>query len=406
MLRSTNPAWPGVLALAVSGCLAATSPAVAQETREAEIAKQQAQKASALTSYRPGKVEQILNNFEESFVLGRIAWHPWLESAYAGGGFVLGAGWGKHVSSYNLIDLRGSYTIEGYKRLEAEFLAPRLLDRRASFSLIGGWREATEVGFYGFGTANTSADDRVNYSFSQPYAQATLAVRPARRYLVLGAGLEFTKWDQGSGSGSAPSVEEVYTPESLPGLGASPTYLHAHGSVAIDWRPAADYARKGGSYGVRFHDYVDQDDAYGFQQVDYEAIQHIPILRDAWVLSLRGRVQTTFTKDGQVIPFFMLPALGGGSSLRGFSSWRFRDRHSLLLSAEWRVLANRYLDMAVFYDAGKVVARQSDLDLDGLKDDYGLGFRFHGPATTPLRIELARSNERDLKLVFSAKAAF
>ena len=95
----------------------------------------------------------------------------------------------------------------------------------------------------------------------------------------------------------------------------------------------------------------------------------------------------------------MLPALGGGSNLRGFSSWRFRDRHSLLLQAEWRVIVNRFLDMAVFYDAGKVTARRGDLNLDGLKSDYGLGFRFHGPLSTPLRIEFAKSNE-GLAIVF------
>jgi hypothetical protein len=101
----------------------------------------------------------------------------------------------------------------------------------------------------------------------------------------------------------------------------------------------------------------------------------------------------------------MLPALGGGSSLRGFASWRFRDRHSILLQAEWRVLANRFLDMGIFYDAGKVTDRRGDLNLSDLKDDYGIGFRFHGPAATPLRIELAKSNE-GLALVFSSKAAF
>jgi outer membrane protein assembly factor BamA len=131
----------------------------------------------------------------------------------------------------------------------------------------------------------------------------------------------------------------------------------------------------------------------------------VPILRDAWVLSLRGRVQTTYDRDDQVIPFFMQPSLGGGSSLRGFTSWRFRDRHSLLLSAEWRVLVNRFIDTALFYDAGKVTAERSELDFTDLKDDYGIGFRLHGPMATPLRIELAKSNE-GLALVFSAKAAF
>jgi outer membrane protein assembly factor BamA len=123
------------------------------------------------------------------------------------------------------------------------------------------------------------------------------------------------------------------------------------------------------------------------------------------VLSLRGRVETAWGKSGQEIPFFMLPALGGGSSLRGFSSWRFRDNHSLLLQAEWRVLVNSFFDTALFYDAGKVVARTSELDFDGLKSNYGIGFRLHGPAATPLRIEFARSNE-GLALVFSAQASF
>ena len=43
--------------------------------------------------------------------------------------------------------------------------------------------------------------------------------------------------------------------------------------------------------------------------------------------------------------------------------------------------------------------------LDNLKSDFGIGFRLHGPAATPLRIELAKSNE-GLVIVFSSKASF
>ena len=156
---------------------------------------------------------------------------------------------------------------------------------------------------------------------------------------------------------------------------------------------------------MTIHNFEDHNGALGFRRVDYDAIQHIPLLRDAWVLSLHGRIETTYTSDGEEIPFFMLPALGGGSTLRGFTSWRFRDKHSLLMQAEWRVLANRFLDMAVFYDAGKVVSRREEISFEGLKSDFGLGFRLHGPAATPLRIELAKSHE-GLALVFSAKSAF
>ena len=174
--------------------------------------------------------------------------------------------------------------------------------------------------------------------------------------------------------------DELYTPADLPGLGAKITYLHSQGTIGLDGRTSPGYSRRGAYIGATLHDYKDKDDNFGFQTAEYEGIAHLPILRESWVLSFHGRVQTAFEKDGQEMPFFMLPALGGGSSLRGFSSWRFRDRNSLLLQAEWRIIVNRYLDMAFFYDAGKVTARTSDLDFDGLKDDYGIGFRLHGPA--------------------------
>ena len=401
--------FPAVLLIAiVLGAAPGTGPAAERdaETRAAALARVKAEKAKAVHVYEPNKAEQWLDRAETLLLTGGLHFHPFFESAYAGGGFTLGAGYRRFVSPYNTVDLRGSLTFSGYKRVEAEFLAPRLFNRRGVLSVIGGWREATHVGFYGIGTAQTSSDDRANYSFTQPYVSGRLEVWPTRRLFVVGGGLEYSQWDQGpSERGPAPSVEEIYTPETLPGLGAKPTYLHAEGSAALDWRTSAGYSRRGGAYGVTVHDFADHNSAFGFRRVDYDAIQHIPLLRDAWVLSLHGRIETTYTGDDEQIPFFMLPALGGGSTLRGFPSWRFRDKHSLLLQAEWRVLANRFLDMAVFYDAGKVVSRRAEISFDGLKSDFGLGFRLHGPAATPLRIELAKSNE-GIALVFSSKAAF
>ena len=72
----------------------------------------------------------------------------------------------------------------------------------------------------------------------------------------------------------------------------------------------------------------DPDDALGFRQVDYEAIQHIPILRESWVISLHGLAKTTWAKGDQQIPFYMLPSVGGGDDLRGFASHPTRARHS------------------------------------------------------------------------------
>lgn len=400
-----------VLALACAAAIAAVSPASAQQaptgadTRAASIAAEEQKKSTELAPYGPNKAELWVKKLEEQFITGSMRWHPFFDSAYSGGGFTLGAGYLTPVGDYNSLDLRGSYTPSGYIRLESEFRAPRLFDRRGVLSVIGGWREATQVGFYGFGTPDTSKDDRANYSFRQPYLSAILDVRPTRNWLVLTGGLEYSQWQQRPGEGTVPSVDEVYTPDTLPGLGTEPVYLHGTLGAGIDWRTSSGYSRRGGYYGVMAHTYTDSDSLYSFRRVTYEAIQHIPVLRDAWVLSLHGRVETSDPHAGDTIPFYMLPSLGGGSSLRGFPSWRFRDNHSVLLQAEWRVLVNSFFDTAIFYDAGKVTDRWSDIDLDGLKKDYGVGIRLHGPAATPLRIEFAKSNE-GLALVFAASAAF
>ena len=69
--------------------------------------------------------------------------------------------------------------------------------------MLGGWREATQVGFYGIGT-NTSKDDRTNYLFQQPYASALFTVFPTRRFLMFRGGAEFSRWSQEPGEGSSP----------------------------------------------------------------------------------------------------------------------------------------------------------------------------------------------------------
>ena len=54
---------------------------------------------------------------------------------------------------------------------------------------------------------------------------------------------------------------------------------------------------------------------------------------------------------------------GADGERQGYSTWRFRDRNSLLLTGEYRWTAWPFVDMALFA-AGKVASRFTDLDLD------------------------------------------
>jgi hypothetical protein len=384
------------------------SPVRAQEpqaTSRADAIEQAEQtKSEHLSPAAPGKAEAYVTRISDAFLAGNLHWHAFWQNAYSGGGFTLGAGYLMHASPYNFLDVRGSITPSGYKRIEAEFIAPELFKRHAWLSVMGGWREATAVNFYGFGP-DSKQEQRTNYGFTQPYFLTNLEVFPAHKIFVVRAGFELSQWRQGPGSGDTPSVETVYTPATLPGLGAQPVYVHTQATIGVDSRTARGYTRRGAFYGVTLHDYTDTDKAFGFQEVDYTAIQHVPILREAWVLAFRAQAQTTYQKGSQQIPFFMMPSFSGGSDLRAYSSWRLKDLNSLLLQGEWRAEINRFLEMALFYDAGTVSPQRDKLSLGSMLTDYGIGFRFHGALTTPLRIELAKGSEGWV-LNFSASQVF
>jgi outer membrane translocation and assembly module TamA len=68
-------------------------------------------------------------------------------------------------------------------------------------------------------------------------------------------------------------------------------------------------------------------------------------------------------------------------------------------------MAGQYVDMALFVDGGKVAPRRADLDLHDLTTAYGIGARFHTPAATVMRIEVARTRE-GTSLVFGFGPVF
>jgi surface antigen Omp85-like protein len=392
------------------GAVAASAQQADPETRQDLIERGQADKVETLHPYVLTRGERIIASVQERLVNQQITWHPFFQNAYSGGGLALGLGYMRHVSPYSTIDVRGSYSIRSYKLAEVEFVSPRLFRRRAGLSLLGAWRDAPEVGFYAVGS-DPSSSAHLSYGFEESRGSGLLTVWPTRRLLMLRGGAELSRWDLKSGSGRLPSIDTLFTPATLSGLGQTTTYVHTQATVgldsrkAFDWMTSPGYARRGGFYGVTAHDFADQDSRFGFRQVDYEAVQHVPILRETWVVSLRGRAETAWGKNDQQVPFYLLPSLGGSSSLRGFPSWRFRGRNSLLLQGEWRILVNRGFETALFYDAGKVAERVSDLDLDGLHSDYGFGARFHALHATFLRAEVAHSPE-GYRFVFATSAAF
>src|SRR5688500_9661008 len=87
-------------------------------TREAIIEQAQAEKVKILRPYVPTTGERLAAKVENILTGEGKHLHPFFESAYSGGGFALGAGYKHHVSAYNFVDVRGSYSLANYKRAE------------------------------------------------------------------------------------------------------------------------------------------------------------------------------------------------------------------------------------------------------------------------------------------------
>ena len=389
-------------ALSLVLCLTAAAPAGAQESRAEEIAAKQREKAAKSAPYKPSRAEAFLTRLEENLASPPNGFYPEFGRIYQGGGFSFGGGYRRFFARNAMWNVRALYSLRNYKQVEIGTKTPWHGNGRFTIDARAGWLDAPEVRYFGVGMGDDAP--RTSFHLAQTYAAATAEVRPLRWTRLIGE-LGYDDYTTKSGRGRSPSIETIYDPVTAPGLLADPAFLRAEGTAAIDWRPAPGYARRGGYYGVTLASYTDRDDTYGFKRVDGELIQHLPLLRENWVISLRGRVQS-IVGDDDVVPYFLLPQLGSGRTLRGYDTGRFRDRHSLLTTAEFRWIPNRLaLDLALFYDAGKVVNRREDLDFDSLKSDWGIGARFHGPTTTVLRIEAAKGTG-GWRLVVATSNAF
>jgi hypothetical protein len=77
-----------------------------------------------------------------------------------------------------------------------------------------------------------------------------------------------------------------------------------------------------------------------------------------------------------------------------------------VVTGEWRwIVSPLALDLALFYDVGTSATNVDALGGELWRSDWGIGARLHGPAATPVRMELAKGDE-GWRLVFSGSAAF
>jgi hypothetical protein len=375
------------------------------QSRAAELAAKQAAKAKVLEPYKPTKAERIIIRLETRFSGTAQGFYPFFGSAYPGGGLALGAGYVKRFGDTGSFDIHGAYSIRGYKLFSTTLGLPAFASGRMKTLVHAKYIDADEVAFFGIGN-DTDEEDEAAFSFT-PISIGVGETIELTRSLHVGGDISYQSYETSSGgSARVPSLEDVFLLQDAPGFGEDLKYVTGNVFAEFDWRQSPGYTTSGGFYRVDWTNYKDRDDNFNFRRVDIQLVQHVPVLRANQVLAFRGLVSTTgFGDEGRDIPFFLLPKLGGGSELRGFRDFRFRDRHRLLVTGEYRWTPSKFMDMAIFYEVGKVANEREDLDFEDLHSSYGIGARFHGPNLTAFRIELARSVE-GMRVIISGGAAF
>jgi outer membrane protein assembly factor BamA len=191
-----------------------------------------------------------------------------------------------------------------------------------------------------------------------------------------------------------PSIDEVYDPVSTPGLGEQPTFFRAGALVQYDYRDLPSGPRTGGNYYAEYTRYWDQTlNKHDFNYLDTAVEQYIPYWNKTRVIAIRLAAVMTFTREDQTVPFYLEPWLGGNEYLRGFARYRYYDQNAILLAAEhrWHLFSGGY--GALFFEAGKVAPKPSELNLKNLQYAGGIGLRFTIRDAVIMRIDNAVSRE-------------
>lgn len=394
--------WQYAMAVfALLAVLLTSLPATAQQTRAEELAAKQAEKARTLHPYEPNKAEKLLLKFEQKGLLGQPeGFFPALGSAYRTGGFAAGARYFNRFEDDGLFGIVGLWSIKNYKLAQADFQTPRFLGNKVQIGATAQYLDAPSLPFYGIGQ-NSEKDDKTDYEYSPVTFGANATITPVK-WFYFGGGAEYLDITTKEGD-----IPNIFPPPVVPGLGLDPTYIRSHVFAAIDWRQSPGYSTSGGWYRADFYDYDQRNNEgnFSFRQLDAQVIQLFPILRANWIIAVRALASLTYVDEGNQVPFFLLPNLGGGRDLRGYPDFRFMDNNRILWTVEYRWTPSKFMDMVIFYEAGKVTADRDDLDFDGLVNSYGIGTRLHGPMSTPIRIEFAHSDEYN-RIIFAFNPAW
>ena len=316
-----------------------------------------------------------------------------------GSGIAVGPAVSWEPESGEFVQVKAGYSWHHFRLVQARYDSRPLWGKRAVFSTRLRWQDAPKLSLYASGP--DSSDRRVEFGARKTEWSGFLKTKVAPKTSVsAGSGVERYAANNGW---IDPGEDEVLGEVPVaPGLGTRPWFVHSFASVSNDTRFSPDYSRTGRLLSAGFHDYRDQQNgSLSFERFELAAVQLLPTFRVAGAPDTRYRGALGFfarawlsqTSGDNDVPFFLMPTLGGGDYLRGYATYRFRDRNAALLGAEYRWAVHKMIDIAGLFEAGTVSPTVGGLASSKVAPSGGVGVRVHSKTAGLLRVDLAGGRE-------------
>ncbi len=308
-------------------------------------------------------------------------WSPSVGSVVSGGGLAMGAHHRQSLADGRLfMDTEMMVSLKGYQSGTLDFTSRPLANGKVTIG--GGFRYESlpQEDFFGYGP-DSSSTDHASYHRQGLDTQAWASFSP-KPWLQFRSSFGFvnTKVSDGQQSG-IPSIEQTFSASRVEGMSRESDFLHAGIRATIDRRDSPRRPRRGAYYAVGLERFVgmgsrDSD----FVRFDADMRGYIPVrgLSADDSIAVRGQMAVTDAAASGQIPFYFLPRLGGGGTLRGYETSRFIDQQALVFSAEYRWQLRRKLQIVGFVDAGQVAPNSREFSFSKLQSSYGAGIRFKG----------------------------
>jgi hypothetical protein len=210
----------------------------------------------------------------------------------------------------------------------------------------------------------------------------------------------------GSDAGS-PSIEQVYTPATAPGLGNPTSFAQFGEGIRINPTFAGGFVRL--NYAVTYQQFAAGDSTFSFQRFTADLNHQFPIYRRTrnpapnnfngpddcstspsahdcapvtrnreGSIGIRFLVNESFTAAGHAVPFYFQPTLGGSDidgnlMLGSYQDYRFRAPNDIFVRATFEHSIWGPLGFTAMIDEGKVALDGSDLNFTHLRHSYGAG---------------------------------